>query len=107
MPKVSIITATYNRSNVLRYAITRVLGQTCTDWEWLIVGDGCTDDTAAVVGRVGDERIRFTNLPKNHGEQSAPNNAGVALAAGTYIAFLNHDDLWFSDHLSTLVAAIE
>ncbi|MBS1819988.1 MAG: glycosyltransferase [Acidobacteria bacterium] len=107
MPLVSIVTATYNRSEVLRHAVASVLRQTVTDWELLVIGDGCTDDTADVLAAFADPRIRFTNLPVNHGEQSVPNNAGVALARGEYLAFLNHDDLWFSDHLATLQAAIE
>ncbi len=107
MPVVSIVTATYNRSNVLRHAIASVRRQTQTDWELLVIGDGCTDDTAAVVASFGDARIRFENLPRNHGEQSVPNNAGATQATGEYLAFLNHDDLWFSDHLETLVSAIE
>jgi glycosyltransferase involved in cell wall biosynthesis len=107
MPRISIVTSTYNRSNVLRYAVESVRRQSETDWELLIVGDHCTDDTAAVVASYADPRVTFTNLPRNHGEQSAPNNAGVALARGELVAFLNHDDLWFSDHLATLIAAIE
>ncbi len=107
MSRVSIVTATYNRSNVVRHAIETVRWQTETDWELLVVGDGCTDDTAAAVASFGDRRIRFTNLARNHGEQSVPNNAGVAQATGDYLAFLNHDDLWFPDHLRTLQREIE
>jgi len=107
MPAVSIITATYNRSNVLRYAIQSVRRQSFTDWELIVVGDCCTDDTADVVASFGDPRIRFVNLPRNHGEQSGPNNVGASMAAGHWLAFLNHDDLWFSDHLQTLVGVLE
>lgn len=106
MPVVSIVTATYNRSNVLGHTIASVRRQTLTDWELLVVGDACTDDTAHVVASFGDSRIRFDNLARNHGEQSVPNNAGAARAAGQYLAFLNHDDLWFSDHLDTLLEAM-
>ncbi len=94
VPLVSIITATYNRSNVLCYAIDSVLRQTVTDWELLVIGDACTDDTEQIVAAIGDPRVRFFNLEKNVGEQSGPNNAGVRLAHGKSLAFLNHDDLW-------------
>jgi glycosyltransferase involved in cell wall biosynthesis len=98
-PLISVVMATYNRSNILGYAIQTVLAQTHTNWELIVVGDACTDDSEAVVNAFGDLRIRFVNLPNNVGEQSGPNNEGVRLARGEYIAFLNHDDLWFSDHL--------
>ena len=107
MPLVSIVCATYNRSNILGYTLASVRWQVVQDWELLVIGDACTDDTAAVVEAQQDRRIRFINLPRNHGEQSGPNNAGIAEATGTYVAFLNHDDLWFPDHLSRLLEACE
>lgn len=106
-PTVSIITATYNRSNILSFTIRSVLKQDYSDWELLVVGDGCTDDTEQVVNSFQDSRIRFINLPTNFGEQSAPNNEGLRLAKGGYIAFLNHDDLWFPDHLSSSIECLE
>lgn len=106
-PGVSIVTATFNRSRVLRHTIASVVGQRFQNWELLVIGDACTDDTAAVVAGFGDPRIRFHNLEVNVGEQSGPNNAGMSMARGALIAFLNHDDLWFPDHLQTLVTAIE
>jgi glycosyltransferase involved in cell wall biosynthesis len=106
-PQVSVVMATYNRSNVLRYAIQSVLDQSFADWELLVIGDACTDDTADVVASFSDPRIRFVNLATNAGEQSVPNNEGVRLSRGRYIAFLNHDDLWLPHHLSQLTAALE
>jgi hypothetical protein len=107
MPRISIVTATYNRSNVLRHAIETVRWQTCADWELIVVGDGCTDDTEQVVRSFADPRVRYIALPRNHGEQSVPNNAGVAAATADRIAFLNHDDLWFPDHLDVLTTGID
>ena len=106
-PAVSIVIATWNRSNVLRLSIEAAIRSTFADWEMLIIGDGCTDDTAEVVASFADARIAFRNLPVNHGEQSAPNNEGMRLARGRYIALLNHDDLWTPDHLATCLEAIE
>jgi glycosyltransferase involved in cell wall biosynthesis len=106
-PLVSVITATYNRANVLRYAIESVRHQTLTDWEMWVVGDGCTDETADMVREIGDPRVQFYNLPQNAGDQSVPNNEGFRRSRGRFIAYLNHDDLWFPDHLEAGVRALE
>lgn len=106
VPVVSVITATYNRSNVLRYTIESLRRQTVADWELIVVGDACTDDTEEVVSSFGDPRMRFVNLPVNSGEQATPNNEGMRLARGKYLAFLNHDDLWTRDHLEVCLEAI-
>jgi glycosyltransferase involved in cell wall biosynthesis len=106
-PLVSIVLATYNRSRVLVHAVESVRRSRLEDWELIVVGDHCTDDSAAVVAAFADPRIRFVNLPQNAGEQSGPNNEGLRLARGRFIAFLNHDDLYFPDHLSTMVACCE
>lgn len=106
-PAVSVVMAAYNRSNLLRYSIGSLRRGHWQDWELIVVGDACTDDTAAVVAGFGDPRIRFVNLPQNFGEQSGPNNHGVGLARGRYLAFLNQDDLWLADHLQRSVMALE
>ncbi len=106
-PLITIVTATYNRSRVLAHAIESVRRSTIDDWEHLVVGDACTDDTAEVVAGIGDSRVTFTNLRVNAGEQSAANNDGLRRARGRYLAYLNHDDLYFPDHLASAVSALE
>lgn len=103
-PLVSVVTATYNWSSVLPYAIRAVRAQTYPSWEMIVVGDACTDDSDEVVRSFGDGRIRWHNRGENSGSQSLPNNDGVALARGEYVAYLGHDDLWAPDHLARLVA---
>jgi glycosyltransferase involved in cell wall biosynthesis len=107
-PAISVVIATYNRSRVLKYAIQSVLGQTFTDWELIVVGDACTDDTAEVVARYvdADARVRFVNLDRHWGEQSAPNNVGRALARAPLIAYLSHDDFWLPHHLKACSEAL-
>ena len=102
-PVVSVIIATYNRSRVLAHAIESVRQSTLSDWELIVVGDHCTDDTAAVVASFDDPRMTFINLPQNVGDQGGPNNEGVGVARGRYIAYLNHDDMYFPDHLASSV----
>ncbi len=106
-PLVSVIIPTYNWSSALRYAIGSVLWQEMQDFELIVVGDGCTDDSEEVVASFGDPRIRWHNLRENTGNQPAPNNAGLAMARGRYIAYLGHDDLWLPAHLGALSHALE
>ncbi len=105
-PRVTVVIPTYNWSSVLPYSIGSVLGQTFTDFELLVIGDGCTDDSEAVVRGIGDARVQWVNIPR-HGHQSGPNNEGIRRARGEFIAYLGHDDLWLPHHLEVLVPALD
>jgi glycosyltransferase involved in cell wall biosynthesis len=107
VPSVTIVIPTFNWSSVLPYSIGSALRQTFTDFELLVIGDACTDDSASVVGAIGDERVRWINLATNAGHQSGPNNEGLRQARGRYVAYLGHDDLWLPHHLDCLVRAVE
>jgi glycosyltransferase involved in cell wall biosynthesis len=106
-PRVTVIIPTYNWSSVLRFAIASVLRQTMRDFELLVVGDGCTDDSADVAASFGDPRVRWINLPFNTGSQVEPNNRGLAEARGEFVAYLGHDDLWLPHHLDCLVKTLD
>ena len=106
-PLVSVVIATYNWSNVLRHAVRSALWQTYPALEVIVVGDGCTDDSEAVVRSFGDPRVRWDDLGANSGSQSLPNNRGIELARGEYVAYLGHDDLWLPTHLVHLVSALQ
>ncbi len=103
---VSVIISTYNRSNVLKYTISSVINQTYPHFEIIVIGDHCTDDTEEVVHSFADPRITFHNLEENFGEQSYPNNVGYSKSKGGLVAWLNHDDLWYPEHLETLINEI-
>ena len=103
-PVVSVVIATYNRADILPFAIHSVLRNERIALEVIVVGDGCTDNTAEVIASVGDPRVRYVNLPQNWGEQSVPSNEGISQARGEFVAFLNHDDLFLPWHLSDLLA---
>ena len=106
-PLVSVIIATYNYSSVLRHAIRCVLNQTYGSFELFVVGDACSDDSEEVVASFGDPRVTWINREENSGTQSGPNNTGIERAAGRYVAYLGHDDLWHPWHLATLVGELE
>ena len=87
---VSIIMPTYNRGYIIQKAIDSVLAQTYADWELIIVDDGSTDNTAEVVGKYDDERIRYISYSPNQGANHA-RNIGMENAGGEFIAFLDSD----------------
>jgi glycosyltransferase involved in cell wall biosynthesis len=105
-PTVTVIIPTFNWSSVLPFSIGSVLAQTFRDFELLVIGDACTDDSAAVVSGIGDARVRWINLATHVGHQAAPNNAGLGEARGRFVAYLGHDDLWFPHHLDCLVPVV-
>ncbi len=104
---VSVIIATYNWSEALRISIASALAQTYRDFELLVIGDCCTDDSAEVALSFEDSRIQWHNLPIRGKSQSGPNNHGNTIATGDLIAYLGHDDVWHPDHLKSLVLKME
>lgn len=90
-PLVTIITPTYNREATLPRAIDSVLAQDFSDWELVIVDDGSTDDTAALVSSYTDSRIRFVEHEENRGVAAAK-NTGLDEIRGEFFSTLDSDD---------------
>lgn len=101
-PLFTVVMATWGRARHIVPSVRSVLGQSFRDYELIVVGDGCADETEAVVAGFADQGVRWINLPDRSRSQSAPNNAGIAAAAGQYIAYLGHDDLWAPNHLAEM-----
>lgn len=93
---VSVIIPTYNRADTICRAIDSVIKQTHPHTEIIVVDDGSTDDTPAVLSRYRD-RIRVV-VQKNCGPSIA-RNRGIALATGEIVAFLDSDDYWLPTKL--------
>jgi glycosyltransferase involved in cell wall biosynthesis len=106
MRLVSVITPAYNAAALIGQTIESCLAQTYTHFELLIVDDGSTDDTAAIVEQYGrdDNRIRLVRTP-NRGMSSARNIA-MSSARGSLLACLDSDDLWFPDYLERQIGTL-
>jgi glycosyltransferase involved in cell wall biosynthesis len=90
---VSVVIPTFNRSALLSRALSSVLRQTHQNLEIIVVDDASPDDTAEIVTRIDDERVRYLRHETNKGG-SAARNTGIRAATGAYIAFLDDDDEW-------------
>jgi len=104
MSLVSVIIPVYNGERYLADAIKSVQKQTYRDCELLVIDDGSTDGSAAVAKEFGDT-IRY--IHQANGGVCKARNAGIAAARGSYIAFLDQDDLWLPDKLADQVAYLE
>jgi glycosyltransferase involved in cell wall biosynthesis len=104
MPLFSIVIPTFNRLHSLKETVDSVWKQNFTDYELIVIDDGSTDGTANYLSN-NSSRIKF-KLRRNAGP-SAARNAGIDMAVGDYVIFLDSDDLWFPWTLGTYAAAIE
>ncbi len=107
MPKVSIITPTYNVEPYIAQCIESVLAQTLTDWEMILVDDASTDGTVAVIERyLGDPRLKLFRNETNQGAGYTRNRC-LDEATGEWIAILDSDDWYEPNRLERLVQFAE
>ncbi|WP_205499841.1 glycosyltransferase family 2 protein [Rufibacter psychrotolerans] len=106
MPALTVLMPVYNAEKFLREAIDSILQQTFTDFEFLIIDDASTDNSAALVNSYEDPRIRFIQNPSNLGI-SGTLNKGIELAASPLIARMDADDISHPDRLQKQVAYLQ
>ncbi|HFS5794246.1 TPA: glycosyltransferase family 2 protein, partial [Citrobacter werkmanii] len=90
---VSIIMPAFDAGQYIRKSIQSVLNQTYSHWKLYIIDDCSTDNTPDIVAEFTDSRIVYLRTSTNSGVAEA-RNVGISKAQGTYIAFLDSDDLW-------------
>ena len=107
-PKISILMAVYNAAEYLRESIGSVCSQTMTKWELIAIDDASTDESLAILQQyaVRDDRIHVISMPRNGGQAKA-RNAGLAVASGVYICFVDSDDRLAPDALQKIVERFE
>lgn len=104
---VSVIMPTYHQASFISMAINSLIRQTYTNWELIIIDDGCKDNTELIVNSfLEDKRIVYFKNPDNLGLGKCL-NAGITNAQYDLIAYLPSDDIYFPEHLETLVQAFE
>jgi glycosyltransferase involved in cell wall biosynthesis len=101
---VSVITSAFNAAATIERAYRSVCAQTYGDWEYIVVDDGSSDETAAIAGGFADARVIAGGVNVGTG---AALNRGVREARGSYLAFLDADDEFLPDHIEAHVKAME
>ena len=106
-PLVSVVMPNYNGARSVGEAIQSVIDQTYQNWELLVVDDGSCDDSKTIVDKYAstDPRIKSldTTFDKVVNGPAAARNTGIKEAKGDYIAFLDSDDMWLTEKLSTQI----
>ncbi|MGH9463243.1 MAG: glycosyltransferase family 2 protein, partial [Vicinamibacteria bacterium] len=105
-PLVSVIIPCYNQARFLQDAVKSVLAQTYPHWECIIVNDGSTDDTSNVARMLSSAESRIQVLEQTNKGLSGARNAGLRIARGQYIQFLDADDLIAPNKLQSQVTVL-
>ena len=104
MVNVSVIIPCYNAEKTIRETIESVLAQTYQDFEIIVVDDGSTDGSQGIIQSFED-KVRYI-YQENKGQASARNTA-IRASDGTYLAFLDADDLWMPDKLEKQITIMQ
>ncbi len=107
LPQISVIMSVYNGSRYLNESIASILSQTFTDWEFIIINDGSTDNSESIVQgwQNRDERIKL--ISRGHKGLTISLNEGLSYAQGEYIARMDADDIALPDRFAKQVAFLD
>jgi glycosyltransferase involved in cell wall biosynthesis len=105
-PQIAVVTTTFNRAHVLPRAWDSLKNESVS-FEWIVVDDKSTDDTAAVIAALGDPRIRYFKRDVNSGGPAAGRNQGALASRAPYVLFLDDDDELFPGALSRMLEVFE
>lgn len=104
-PRFSVVIPLFNKEQYVANTIQSVLAQTFGDFELLIINDGSTDNSLEIVKQISDPRISI--ITQENKGVSATRNHGISVSNTDYITFLDADDYWYPDFLSTLTSLID
>ena len=97
--KISVVIPVYNAERHVRQTLESVLAQTFGDWECICVDDGSTDGSGAILDEYAANDSRFRVIHQKNGGEGSARNAGMDVAQGDLIAFLDSDDTWHPESL--------
>lgn len=108
MKKISIILTSYNKGKFLKEAIESILMQDYENFELIIIDDASTDGSQTIINKFSkkDLRIKYYLRKQNSGTAAIPRNEGLKLSKGEYICFLDADDKWKKNKLSSQLKQI-
>lgn len=107
-PRFTVVIPCWNAAATLHETLQSLLAQDCESWEAIIIDDGSSDETLAIIEEycAKDTRIRAIKQSRK-GPSAARNTAGISLARGEFIAFLDSDDVWSPQKLSRVLERFE
>lgn len=107
MPKISVIVPIYNSEKFLKRCVESILAQTFNDIEVILVNDGSTDNSPSICEDYAKKDKRIVVINKPNGGLSSARNAGLDIAAGEYIGYVDSDDYIAPEMYGKLLAACE
>ena len=103
-PTISVIMSVYNGESYLKQSIESILKQNFSDFEFIIINDGSTDQSLGIIKQYAKRDCRIVIVTQDNIGLTKSLNKGIGLAKGKYIAFLDSDDVWLDDKLKKQVS---
>ena len=104
-PLISIVLPTYNHAKLIGNAIKSIINQSYKKWELIIIDNNSTDNTSKVISEFKSDKIKVFKI-NNNGVIATSRNFGIKKSTGEWIAFIDSDDIWYSNKLSIVVSFI-
>lgn len=106
-PAISVILPTFDRAPLLTAAIESVVAQSFTEWELIVVDDGSSDESFAVVDAFLRQHGNIRYMKHRNRKAALSRNAGIQASFGRYVTFLDSDDLYLPEHLESRFRMLE
>lgn len=107
MSRISVVIPVYNADKTVGEALESVAAQTCADYEIIVVNDGSTDQSEGLIKKYMRPPLNITYVEQMNKGAAAARNAGLRLAKGEFVAFLDADDLWDKDRLAAAIQTMD